>query len=821
MTYDNFAEFVDSFNNYGQRTATTTKPFLVTNIQTYGQLQKKIYQTANYLKQNGIKKGDRVFIVAPNSPQWIQLFFGAQLIGAITTPVDARNNIKTTLGFIEQTKPKLFFRGRYVLPELDKIHKTFILEDLDYDIKNHSDEKPEIKLSGKEPAVIIFTSGTTASPKGVVLTQRNLLSNVEGLNDAIKIEPDWRILSILPLSHSYELIGECCMLSTGVGIYYLPRITPLTIAKALNEYKITILVAVPQLLIMFRQKILQTAEAEGKLKLLNMLFKIAPKLPLKARRLLFSSVHKKLGGCLEIVITGSAPIPPEVSIFWEDMGVKALQGYGLTETSPILTVNRLDERRADSQGMPLSNVRIKIARDGEILAKGPNIFKGYYKKPLQTAKAFTPTGWFKTGDVGKMDGKWLLIQGRAKFAIVLSSGLKVFPEDIEVVADKFREIKEVCVVGIKKPEGEEVQAIVISEKTDKEIDRAIAKINQNLEEFQYISSWQRWPEKTFPRTLLLKIDRNKIQGWANNEASEKQSGDGKKNDDQLINIIRLVIAKPNLAIKDSDKLAEIGLDSLRRMSLASMIEEQLNVVVDESKIGINTSVKDLRKLIKKGGHVKKVQKRPNWGYNRSIRFIGNVLRETLVRGLMRLYVKIDKVEGREYLTNLTSPAIFIFNHVDGFDGSVVYQSLPLRFRNHLAAAAADDMLIKHKLLSFATRLLFAGFNLSRKNDILPSLEYTAKLIDNGWNIALAPEGKISKTGQLQTFKTGIGLLAVETGMPIVPVKTFGLKGTMPLDKNWPQKHSKVIVKIGEPIVIDRKMSYQKATEKLHKALDKL
>ena len=273
-------------------------------------------------------------------------------------------------------------------------------------------------------------------------------------------------------------------------------------------------------------------------------------------------------------------------------------------------------------------------------------------------------------------------------------------------------------------------------------------------------------------------------------------------------------------IDDNDRLSDVGLDSLRRLAVVSAIEEQLGIYIAESEINQTTTLKALRRMVAQGSHVEVADRRPVWQYQKTIRWIGSILRETVVRGLLRLCLKIE-VEGQQNLKNLKQPAIFIFNHVDGFDGPVVYQALPRTIRNKLAVAAADDVLRQHKLLTLAARLGYAGYNLNRENAILASLEYTTVLMDRGWNIAMAPEGHISRNGKLQPFKLGIGLLAVETGALIVPVKTFGLAGTMPLNKNWPQHFSHVKVKIGEPVVIAKNTSYQKATKQLYRLMKKL
>jgi long-chain acyl-CoA synthetase len=824
MNPKHFGAFISGLAVHDERVALTIRPFLKIERTSYKQLRLNSYRMARYLQAAGLVASDRILIIAANSPQWVTLFLGAQLIGATIVSVDARNNLVTTTTFIKQTKPKLIFRGRHVLAELDDEQDTLILEDLAELLANSPATPIKHHLTGEETAVIVFTSGTTAAPKGVVLTQHNVLANVAGVQKALKIQARWRFLSVLPLSHMYELTGGCLVpLASGSSIYYLARVTPLAIARGLREYHITTILTVPQLLGIFLQRIRQTAAAEGQAKALDVAFKIAPKLPFRLRRTLFKKVHQGLGGKLELVVTGSAPIPVEVSKAWENMGVRAVQGYGLTETAPILTVNGITERQLDSQGRVLSNIKLRIGEGNEIQAKGPSVFREYYQNPTATAEAFTEDGWFKTGDIGRIDNGWLRIQGRAKFAIVLSSGLKVFPEDVEIVLDKQEGLTESCVVGRKGTQGEEVVAVIISDKKDAEVEAAISATNAKLEGFQHITDWIRYSETDFPRTRLLKVDRKAIIAWVEQHdqgkavAAEVHQVAG----DKIVEIIRLALDKPRLSAKDTDVLADIGLDSLKRLSVVSLIEEQLNIAVPESHITQHTTVQQLRKLVDTGSPAESSKPRPSWPYKPTVHFWGNLTRNTIIRAGVRFWVK-SEVFGSENLHGLKTPAIFIFNHVDGFDGPVLYQSLPLHIRNNLATAVADDVMTGWKnILPPIIRFNFSGFNFARKEPYGPSLEYVASLVDQGWNIAIAPEGHISHTGKLEPFKTGIGLLAVELGIPVVPVKTRGLFRTVPLSKKWPQKHSQISVSIGQPLTFSKHDNYVQVTKQLHDALEEL
>ncbi len=822
MSQKHFAAYIENFASFDKRLALTIRPFLKIERLDYKTLQKRVYQTAHYLSAEGLRSGDRVMVVADNSPEWIELFLGCQLIGTTLVPVDANNSFTTVVRFVKETEPKVIFRSARLHPELRKYANTYILDDLHEAIDDYPHKAPKYKLDGNEIAVIIFTSGTTADPKGVALTQKNLLTNIYGIQQRITINADWRLLSVLPLSHAYELTGSLAVLSKGASIFYMPRVTPPAIARALQDYRITTILAIPQLLILLLERIRQAAAEEGKSHALAAASKVAILLPLSLRRLLFRSVHSRLGGHLELIVTGGASIPIEVATAWERMGVKMIQGYGLTETSPILTVNSLKERRLDSPGKPLDNVMLRIGEDNEIQAKGPNVFNGYWHNPSATQAAFTADGWFRTGDVGRLQNDWLHIQGRLKFAIVLRSGLKVFPEDIEAVTAKHPAFRAVCVVGVVQPDGESVVAVVISDKSDKQITEDIAEVNAQLESFQHIAAWRRWPDSDFPRTRLLKIDRKKVQDWANEPSKVKQAGPetGPTDKDSLINLIQLSLGETKSPIKETDKLADIGLDSLRRLTLVALIEERLGIIVAEEHVTATATVSDVRALLGQGSPAEPQKGLPAWPFQRVVRLIGNLIRDTVIRVIVNIWVDLD-VEGRERLQGLTLPVIFIFNHTDDFDAPVVFQAIPRHIRNHVTVAMADDVIREHRVLAFIARLCFAAFNFSRTEPYMPSLAYLSQFIDQGWSVVLSPEGRISTIDGLQSFKSGIGLLAVELGVPIVPIKTVGLRGTVPLHAKWPKKHSRVTVHIGQPITFGPHEDYNAATEKLHHIMEML
>lgn len=820
--YKHFGEYLSGLKPYGEWNALTIRPFIKIERLTFDSLRMEVYQTARYLQSLGIKKGDRIVLVAFNSPSWMVLFLSAQVLGVIVAPLDASLGAETIRSLCDQVEPVYFFCNSFRSHDF-KGHmagKLISIEDLHILAHDFSSEPITAKIHDELASVIVFTSGTTADPKGVVLTQRNILSNVSGVQERIAIDPNWRLLSVLPLSHMYELTGSLAVLSQGASICYMPRVTASAIARALQEYKITTMLAVPQLLEILLDKITQTAEATGKVGLLRVLHKVARGLPFPARRVLFHPIHKKLGGSLNLVVTGGAPVPPAIARNWEEMGVTVLQGYGLTETSPILTANALRERRMDSPGKILSGVHLRIGKDGEIQAKGASIFREYWRQPKATREAFTKDGWFKTGDSGSLKDGWLYIQGRIKFAIVLSSGLKVFPEDIESRAEHDPILKELCIIGTMRPEGEVVTAVIVSDKNDDIVQRAIDALNNRVEPFQRVAAWRRWPEDKLPRTRLLKVDRRSVQSWAAQEKTSEGVKAGVQPSDTLTGLIKIVLHKDRLSVEDKDELAAIGLDSLRRLSLVALIEEKIGITIPEEFVTARTTIGAMKQLIEKGTPTEQAQTQPSWPFNPIVRRIGFFLRETIVRAVVRIWVRTTVV-GQENLSNMEMPAIFIFNHVDTFDGPVILQSLPRSIRFRTATATAKDILEQHKLLAFGVRFCGAGFSLSRTEPYLPSLEYIGHLVDAGWSIAIAPEGKVSLDGKLQDFKQGIGLLAVQLGVPIVPIKTNGLAGTIHPHAKWPSKRSKVTIRIGNPLYFEPTDSYEQVTKQLHDVMEQL
>ena len=417
---------------------------------------------ANLLAQSGVAPGDRVLIWGPNSSWWAVAYWGIIIRGAIAVPVDFMSDLARAESIRSLTKAKVVLQSRFK-PERMTAAASMLLEDLQYLLE---DIQPIGELASAAPedtAQLIYTSGTTGNPKGVILTHKNLVANMTQINRQVPIiTSEFSFLSLLPLSHMFEQMGGFFTpLYRGAAIVYLRTLKPSAIMEALSEEDIYVIMSVPRLMQLLKTTIERELEEKHLSGLFRWLTQLAARLPNGVRRLLFFPVQKKFGRNFTVFVSGGAPLDPEVFNFWSSMGFTVLEGYGLTETSPVLCVNTMERQVAGSVGPPLPGVQLKI-EGKEVLARGDNVFPGYYENEQASRDAFTDDGWFRTGDLGEIgpDG-WLIIKGREKELIVTGSGVNVYPDELEAVLNKIAGVKESCVIGVERGGGEEVHAVLL------------------------------------------------------------------------------------------------------------------------------------------------------------------------------------------------------------------------------------------------------------------------------------------------------------------------------------------------------------------------
>ena len=475
---------------------------------TYDALQARVQQFTGYLQERHLAKGERVLLWAPSRIDWMVTFLSVLLAGGVVVPLDVSSKEDFLRRIAQTTEASYLVTTKKQYDTLKQPPAPLI--DLDALPSGTFDSAALPTVEGNDLAELVFTSGTTGQPKGVMLSHWNIASNAAAALDVVDIHPDDRALSILPLSHMFELTIELAIIRSGASIVYARSLAPDTLLKLLNSQHVTCMVLVPQALQLFLNGIERQVRIQKKEKQWELLHRIAPWLPFPLRRILFRTVHKRFGGHFRFFISGGAYLPPKLAERWENMGFRVMQGYGATECSPVVSATRYNDHTYESIGNPLPGVDVRIAEDGELLVHGPNVAQGYWKNPEASAAAFQD-GWYHTGDLGSQDDKGrLYLKGRKKNLIVLANGLNVYPEDIENVLLTNPAIKDAVVIGLMEGDGgPNVHAILLMDDPG-QAKAAIQQANKQLASHQQVRGYTLWPEADFPRTHTLKVKRPEV-----------------------------------------------------------------------------------------------------------------------------------------------------------------------------------------------------------------------------------------------------------------------------------------------------------------------
>jgi long-chain acyl-CoA synthetase len=502
-----------------------------TETWTYRELLRRSRIAAWRLRALGLERGDRILTWSPSMPELPAAYFGAIRAGLVIVPLDLRMSRDAIEGIVKASGASRLLLGagrdggnpadvgladfptsdvRAIAAEPDDTFPADWERQLDAWPRPESDDLFEL----------VFTSGTTGTPKGVMLAHDNVLASIHTFHRIIP-PLEHRIVSLLPLSHLLEqAVGLFYALDVGADILYVRSRNPRVIFEALRAHRVTSMIVVPQVLDLFWSAIEREVDKTGRRGAFNRLRSIARRLPLGIRRLLFRSVHRQLGGGFRLFVSAGAFLPPALQQGWEDLGVIVLQGYGATETGTG-SCTTLEDHGLGTVGRPPEGIAMRIADDGEVQFQGPTLFKGYWRAPEKTAEAFTSDGWYRTGDIGHLDpaGR-LILSGRKKDIIVLPNGFNVYPEDIEN-ALRIAGIRDSVVLETKPGR---IEAIVLaplgadaaspSDALRSSVDAAVRAANDSLGPNQRIAAWRLWPEGDFPRTHTLKVRRNQVRDWA-------------------------------------------------------------------------------------------------------------------------------------------------------------------------------------------------------------------------------------------------------------------------------------------------------------------
>jgi long-chain acyl-CoA synthetase len=822
-----------SIERFGPEPALIIKPGFRTRIWRYRDLGRQVPRVARALLDAGATPGDRVTIWAVNRPEWGLGFLAAAHAGLVSVPLDVRSTDDFAAKVVEQTEPKLVLASRQTEEPARRLGLPVILIESLPDLAREAEPAPAADVSADDLLLVMFTSGTTGDPKGVMLTHGNVASNARALVDVFPFGPNERLLSVLPLSHMFGLTCDfLAPLAAGKTVAYPVSRQPAVLVKTFREFKITMMLIVPQGLRLLTNAIERKVDATGKRSQFDRLHSIAPRLPRFVRRLLFRPVLGQFGGRLRSFAVGASALDPELATFWSNMGVTAVQGYGATEMSPAISFTRPARNRIGTVGELVPGVEVRIAEDGEVFARGPNRFVGYWQNPDATAAAIDAEGWYHTGDLGELsaDG-FLTLRGRKKDMIALADGQKVYPDDIEAVLVGDDRIRDAAVVGLDGDGGGvRVHAVLLTD--DASVGDAVVRdANKRLAGHQQIRGWSVWPDEDFPRTPSMKVKKRLVLAAlerGDGAAPATASGDGANAQPAVAvvatvaGLVAQVAQVPSAQVLPGSRLeTDLGLDSLGRIELLSVIEEELGSFVDDGQLDPDVTVSELERLVEGARETKHDEGIFEWPLNPMVRAVGLGLQELLLVPVVWLAYHV-RVRGEHHLKGLEGPVIFVPNHHLHTDNMIILTHLPLVWRWRLSVAAAADDIFGNPLRGLGAAVIGNAFPLAREGAVRRSLELLGARLDRNFSILIYPEGELTVGGPLKPFKAGAGLVAVEGATPVVPMKVK-IHRLSWVDQRGPgtSPRGDVEVVFGEPIFFDAGTDHAAATTRLQEAVDAL
>jgi long-chain acyl-CoA synthetase len=717
------------------------------------------------------------------------------LAGAVVVPIDYRASFEMLERVRNKVAPKLTLVGDEVT--LPAEVQAWRLSELDWS----DGRRPQAVTVAKDDlAEIIFTSGATAEPKGVLITHRNILANIvpverEVMKYRILARPfsPIRFLNLLPLSHMFgqSLATFIPPMLEGVTVF-LRGYNPEEIVRQIHTRRISVLVCVPKMLELLRGYIErlhpETAEPPP------------PGEHWSRRWWRYRRVHSLFGWKFWAVIVGAAPLPPDLEEFWGRLGFVVIQGYGLTETAPIVTLNHPFHSRKGTVGTPIGGVQVRIAEDGEVLVRGENVTSGYYGASPED-QAILEEGWLHTGDIGEIDAEGRLsIRGRKKEMIVTPEGLNVFPEDVESVLNRQPGVRDSAVVG-----SDRVHAVLV---LDQEADQneIVRRANAELEDHQKIRGVSVWTSGELPRTEGTgKLKRGEIARWVASGASHVPDANAAK--DGIAEVMRRYAGGRDVTPQTT--LEELGLSSLERVEL------MMELNVPEAQFTAARTVGELSSgtALKAPAQPETIEF-PRWSRWWIVQWIRDVSLATWILPIGRIFAWVH-AEGVENLSGLKGPVIFAPNHQSHLDVPVVLMGLPFRWRRRVAPAMSKEFFDAHfhperyslrkrftnSLNYYLGVTFFNAFPLpQREAGAIEALRYAGELASDGYCVLIFPEGKRTNAGEIYPFQPGVAMMASRLSVPVIPVRLVDLEKV--LHQDWKMaKPGRVRVIFGKPLYL--------------------
>jgi long-chain acyl-CoA synthetase len=861
-------DLIEDFSERGDRQALVAFRKDDVDEWSFSRLADEARKLANGLRAREVRKDEAIALLANNAPEWIVACLAILQSGGVVVPLDVQFGDEPLAHALKDSACGLVFTNTRYLERLEKVGfkdrlKPILLDGDGQDDRHWQHLKHEAggefpRVEPKDRSALFYTSGTTGPPKGVPLTHANLAAQLNTILELKLMDEKDRLLLPLPLHHVYPyVLGMVAPLVIG-GLIVLPKsLTGPQMLRAIRDGRVTILLGVPRLYRALYAGIEARAQAAGRIA--SRLFKtslslstwIRRRLGIRAGKILLRRLHKQIGPQLRVVASGGAALDPEIGWKLESIGWQLAIGYGLTETSPLLTLNPPGKAKIGSAGTAIPGVEIRIdpsatpeetrskqdqqgknRTEGEVQARGPNVFSGYHNLPDKTKEAFTEDGWFRTGDLGYLDEEQhLFITGRVSTMIVAEGGENIQPDNVEKIFAGSPGIRE---IGILQREKKLVALVVPERKEAQEGDGDAAKtVREAIEsKARELPSYQRitdiaLTQEPLPRTRLGKIQRHLLEerfesAKRGEKAPEKEKA-GPMPPEEMAPDDRVLLEEPaaretwELLAKrypdqrltpDASPQLDLGLDSMEWLNLTLEIRQQAGVELSDEAIGRVETVRDLLQEVSeagKGGRppadplrepekvLSEEQKRwlePVGPFGSAIAWVLDKFNRLLVRGLFRLEIRGAQLPER-------GPFVIAANHVSFLDPFVL-------------GAAIDFKRLKHiywggwRAIAFGNPITRAFSRIARvmpidpKGGLLSTMAFAAAALKRGENLAWFPEGQRSPTGELQAFKPGIAAFLEHFRVTVVPVFIQGTHEALPPDRLLPRIR-KVTVTFGETV----------------------
>jgi long-chain acyl-CoA synthetase len=805
--------FLGDCRAHGEQTAVAHEAGVRLSRWSYARLASSAFQFARELEARGIGAGDRVLFWGENRPEWIACFYGCLLRGVVVVPLDLKSAPDFVARVQQQVSAKLLIsdepQSQLSLPRLAFNSVADLL-------KRHSGEPYSTNAKPDDLAQIVFTSGTTAEPKGVCLTHRNLLANIAPIEKEFKRYKRWerlvhplRFLCLLPLSHVFgQLMGIFIPQLLGAEVYFSESYKPSQIISVVKKQRINAVVTVPRVLETLREKV--------KAELSDDQLRAARGRHFVRNWWAFRKIHRQFGWRFWAFVTGGATLESETETFWRRLGYAVIQGYGMTETASLTSLSHPFRMRHGSIGKPVAGQEVKLSDDGEILVRGENVARGYWN--ANGGSITDEQGWIHTGDIGEFGPEGnIYFRGRSKETIVTAAGLKIYPTDLEAALDRQPEIKASAVIG----NGTEAFAVLIPRDEHADMNAAVQHANESLAEFQRIRHWIVWPKTDFPRTPgTRKVIKGQVAAAVKTMLQPSTSGASDNNLAPLsLPVISRIAHVEPAALRASANLADdLKLDSLGRVELLSALEDMYQIELDEAAITEATTIADIERIVSRGQSEAVAYPYPRWAMHFPFTWIRFVVYHVFFLPLTLIMCRVRTI-GVEKLTKVKPPVLFVSNHVTDVDAALIISALPWRWRYRMAIAMAGEILrewrVNSKVWYALGAALFNVFSLPRQSGFRQSFAYAGEAVDRGFTIMIFPEGTETKDGRMQPFKAGIGLLVSELKVPVVPVMLRGLFEAKKRGQRF-VKPGTVSVTFGEPITFSAEETPAAITNELHR-----